>query len=540
MKELFNKSFSRRSFLAALGVGMGAAALDWEEIEALVSTVEDKSEYPVVVIGSGLGGLTAAAFLARKGFPVTVLEQRDVVGGYATAFERAAGAYTFEVSLHWCLGMARFLEEFGIKDKVELIKLPEISRVILPDYDFIWPQQNPKEIARILSEKFPQEAEGIRSFMKLLADYAQEYMKPIDVKSISTTHPILWEMRNKTTAQVLDRFFKDQKLKAVFTLFGGGFGLPPSKLPANSYLLLTFPAILVGRDYIKPRSRALSDALRQIIEHHGGRVIFNHEVENILIQDGAVTGVKTTRGKTYAAKAVFSNASGPTTFGKMLPQDVLPESFRAKLQTYRPSGSSFIVWLGLKQEIRGKIQGYDILVSDGYDTEAAHEASLAADALKAGLNILVYDNLYPGYSKPGKSSVTLFMGCGYAPWKKFEEDYFAGRKETYQKEKDRITQILIDRAESRVIPGLRSMIEVMDAATPLTNVRYTRNPYGAIVGYQGSLDNSGFNRIKNRTPVKGLYLASAWGNPGGGYILAVRGGQSAFKDLTEDWTKITG
>jgi prolycopene isomerase len=132
------------------------------------------------------------------------------------------------------------------------------------------------------------------------------------------------------------------------------------------------------------------------------------------------------------------------------------------------------------------------------------------------------------------------MGCGYDPWKKFEEDYFAGRKETYRKEKDRITQILIDRAESRVIPGLRSMIEVVDAATPLTNVRYTKNPHGAIVGYEASLDNSGFNRIKNRTPVKGLYLASAWGNPGGGYILAVRGGQSAFKDLTVDWAKKTG
>jgi hypothetical protein len=77
MKELFNKSFSRRSFLTALGVGVGAAALDWEEIEALASTVEDKSEYPVVVIGSGLGGLTAAASLVRKGFPVTVLEQRE-------------------------------------------------------------------------------------------------------------------------------------------------------------------------------------------------------------------------------------------------------------------------------------------------------------------------------------------------------------------------------------------------------------------------------------------------------------------------------
>lgn len=130
------------------------------------------------------------------------------------------------------------------------------------------------------------------------------------------------------------------------------------------------------------------------------------------------------------------------------------------------------------------------------------------------------------------------MQCGYRPWKRFEADYFAGKKEAYRKEKDRIAQILIERAESKVIPGLKSMIEVMDAATPLTHRRYTKNPEGAVLGYEHSMDNYWIYRNKNRTPIKGLYLASAWGSPGGGVSPVIRGGQSAFTELMLDWAKI--
>ena len=79
------------------------------------------------------------------------------------------------------------------------------------------------------------------------------------------------------------------------------------------------------------------------------------------------------------------------------------------------------------------------------------------------------------------------------------------------------------------------MIEVQESATPLTNWRYTGNTAGAIYGFEQSMDNAFMNRIENKTPVKGLYLASAWGNPGGGYAGAFRAGQSAFLAMMEEW-----
>jgi len=94
---------------------------------------------------------------------------------------------------------------------------------------------------------------------------------------------------------------------------------------------------------------------------------------------------------------------------------------------------------------------------------------------------------------------------------------------------------LIRRTEQRLIPGLRSMIEVKEAGTPLTCWRYTGNTQGAIYGFEQSMDNAFMNRIDNRTPVKGLYLAGAWGNPGGGFGGVLRAGARTFEQIIEDW-----
>ena len=544
-------SISRREFIQLAATATAALSVDWTRVKALAAAIEPKKDLPVVVIGGGLGGLSAAAHLAQNGFPVTLIEQHGRPGGYATSFDRKGGRYTFDVSLHATAGakggLKASLEGAGVLEKVETVELPELCRIITPEHDLIWPQRNPAAIVEQLAQTFPSEAEGIQGFFDEILGVIDEATKSFDRDSwwdlirFPMTHKNMWSIRKDTLAQVLDRYTHDPRLRTILSAFWPYYGLPPSKLSGFIYAVATAGFLRFGAHYVKQRSQDLSDALMQAVENAGGQVLLDTEVIDITLKDGAVTGVVLDNGKKLNAKAVISNASVPTTVD-LLARDTAPEDlprkatqYAEKIKAYRPSLSTFLVWLGLNREISKRVKGYEIFVSEHYDPEQSYQACLACDPHKSGLGVTIYDNAFDGYSRPGTSTVQLLILSGYEPWKQYEDDYFAGRKKAYLKQKEKIAEALIEKAEQHVIPGLSSMIEVMEAASPLTNVYYTQNPEGAIYGYEQAMNNAYMNRLENTTPYKGLYLASAWSNPGGGFQPCLESGAQAFKALVKDW-----
>lgn len=542
---MFNNPISRRSFLTISAMTAAALALDWKNISAYAAKMGPKSEYPTVVIGAGLGGLVCGAYLAKQGIPVTVVEQHSIPGGYATAFDRAAGKFTFEVSLHGTSihnnAVAGILKDIDVLDKLELVELPEVYRLKTPTLDIAVPQKNPEAYIQILSDHFPDEAEGIRAFVDEMLAIAGEVdtLSRNKGKFIKLFFPLqyrkMWNVRNKTLSDLVGNYVKNPKLQNILAGLWGYYGLPPSKLSGFYYANATGGCLKDGSYYIKPRSQALSDAIAEVIESKGGKIMYDTRIAKIVVKNAAVQGVETEDGEILPARAVVSNASAVTTFRKMLPKDLLPSDYAAKFEQYKPSISSFIVWLGLNRDLRGKIKGFSTHVSSGRGPEADYQSCLQGDIANGSFGVALYDNIFKGYSQPGTSTLQLIFLCGYEPWRRYEADYKSGRKTDYNKEKDRWTDILIQRAEKELIPDLSSMIEVKEAGTPLTNRRFTGNTDGAIYGFEQSMDNAYMNRIENRTPVKGLYLASAWGNPGGGYVGVFRGGQSAFQAMMEDW-----
>ncbi len=536
---------SRRSFLAISAMTAGAIALDWKNISAYAAKMGPKGDYPTVVIGAGLGGLVCGAYLAKTGIPVTVIEQHSVPGGYATSFDRAEGKFSFEVSLHGTSirdnGAARILRDIDVLQDLELAELPEVYRLKTPNLDIRVPQKNPEAYIQLLSRHFPEEANGIRGFVEEMLGIADE----VDIlsrnqgKFLKLLFPLqyrkMWNVRNKTLADLMNEYVKNPELKSTLAGLWGYYGLPPSKLSGFYYANATGGYLKNGSYYIKDRSQDLSDAIAGVIEHNGGSIRYDTPVVGIKAQKGVVQGVVLDDGEIVPARAVVSNASALTTFKHLLAAEERPADYIQKLESYTPSISSFIVWLGLNRELRGKVKSFSTHVSSGRDPEEDYLSCLRGEVEKGSFGVVVYDNVFNGYSSPGTSTLHLLFLCGYEPWRKFEADYKDGRKAAYNQQKSRWTDILIQRAEKELIPGLSSMIEVQETGTPLTNWRYTGNTHGAIYGFQQSMDNAYMNRIKNRTPVNGLYLASAWGNPGGGYAGVFRAGQSAFQQMMEDW-----
>jgi prolycopene isomerase len=158
-----------------------------------------------------------------------------------------------------------------------------------------------------------------------------------------------------------------------------------------------------------------------------------------------------------------------------------------------------------------------------------------AEVGNGGFAVTLYDNLYKGYSPEGKNTLNIMTLQGYDHWAKFHDDYFNDEKNEYNKEKERIADILIDNVEKTLLPRLRDAIEIKEIGTPLTNIRYTSNYKGAVYGFDQTLDNSGQNRLGHETPIKNLYLSGTWTQPGHGYGGVIYSGLQCFGEIMKNW-----
>jgi len=539
---------TRRDFIWMTALGATAALVNWQAPASAGTRKAGPGDYDAVIIGAGLGGLSCAALLAMNGFRPLVVEKHYVPGGYASSFTRTGqgdSRYPCEVSLHATAAtspsLRRLYGDLGIEGKIEWIRHPHAWSSRYPGFSLDIPHAGLEGFQALLMDRFPRQKTNLTEFFtywKNLEEEVERYERegmPALKVLFPLRYPTMWDIRNKTLKEVMDRYISDPQAASLICQTWGYYGLPPARLSAFYYLHPFGEYLRYGGYYAKGTSQAFSNALADVIKGRGGRLILNDRVTEITVADGKATGVRTASGKTFSARAVVSNAAVPETLAMLSKPEAMPATYRNRIAAYTPSLSSFIVWLGLNADVTSMEKRAEINLYTGYDSETAYRASREADPTRTGAACMIYDNLVPGFSPPGKSTVSIMFLSGYEPWRPFEKDYLQGHKGEYRKEKERIADLLIDLAERRVIPGLRRMIDMRETASPLTNRRFTGNTGGAIYGFDQTVDNAFMSRLEVRAPLQGLYLASAWSNPGGGHEGALFGGKNAFKALIEDW-----
>ncbi len=537
----------RREFLRMLAAVFPAAAIDWNAFPVGPGKANDTDEYDAIIIGSGLGGLSCAAAFARQGFKALVIEQHDKPGGFATAFSRPGG-FLFDVSLHSTTvgernGVRNLINGFPEITEVEFLPHPTLFREIYPDYDIRVPQRDPGAYIGILNGLFPQDKEAIAGIFADMQGLAQDIGRlsaargNVDMSRFVEDFPHLARFNGKTWGEMLETRVRNPKLQAIISGQWGYYGLPPSKLSCFYYALPFMGYLTQGGYYPRGRSQDISNALAKYIEAHRGTILLRSRVVRILLKNGAATGIATADGKEFKSRVVISNTNPFDLFGTMIGDEKVLAGEEAKWKNYSVSLSCFQVFLGLKKDLVKElgITDSEIFLEPSYDPEAGYAGALKGDVEHGGIGISLYDNIYRGYSPEGKNTVGLLTLQGYGPWENFEKDYAAGNKGEYQKEKERMAEILIQRVEKALLPGLSKSIEVRDASTPLTVVRYTGHHRGAIYGWNQTVNNSGNMRVGHGTPIKNLYLAGAWSRPGHGYGAVIPSGLECFSEIMKTW-----
>ena len=280
---------------------------------------------------------------------------------------------------------------------------------------------------------------------------------------------------------------------------------------------MLFSFVDEGAYYCQGTFMNLVNALVEALKRDGGELLLLARVRRILVEGGAAKGVVLENGQRIGAKTVISNVDATQTFQELVGFDKTPLRYRHKLNRMRPSLSGFVLYLATDLDVSKMGASHEMFLYRSWDNDETYQE------MKSGVpratNVTVPTLTDGSLAPQGEHIVTITALVPYeigAAWKD---------------EKTRYAEALLDELDSR-FPGIKGRLKFVEGGSPRTMERYTLNLTGAIYGWEVSPDQVGPGRLGQETPIKNLFLAGHWTQPGGGvYGVTASGVQAAQKVL---------
>jgi prolycopene isomerase len=480
-----------------------------------------KSAYDVVVVGGGIGGLIAGAFLAQAGKQVLVVEQQERAGGFAREFQH--GPYKINPALHVIMGCGPAgpsghglidlaLRQLGVREQCGFLAVDPFYRAQFPDLQIDVPAGRDAYL-EVHQRAFPDEAKGLEDLVNLCSQIYQEYVRlPIvprlrDWALMPARFPIHFRYANATLASAMERFLSSPRSMAAQAVLWSYLALPPSRVSFLQWATMINSYTEEGAFYCRGGFQDLVDALADGLVRHGGELVLGTRVAKILAANYRVRGVSLEGGREITAPIVISNIDARRTFYDLIGSGQLPSRYLRRLSRIEPSLS--VLGLHLATDLNVHAFGVPkVTMIAPWDLESSYTDALLGTVSGVGMHIptVCDESLAP----PGEHLVVL---QALAPSRADALSPAASA---------RFADQLLRLAES-VLPGLRDRLTFVEGASE-SELRYPLHRVGPMYGWAAMPQQVGPRRLPNRTPVEGLFLAGHWTQPGHGIWTVVLSG----------------
>jgi phytoene dehydrogenase-like protein len=466
-----------------------------------------KENWDAIIIGAGMGGLTAAAHLIKAGLRVLVLERNPHIGGTAYVYHRKEFTFPMGPLGFSHLGLVqKTLKDLGVGEDLKFSRVHYQLRAFGLDIRLSLPFS---ELVRKLATSFPADAQAVKQFF-------DEMDELIAIRKADPNSSGLDLRQNIPASEYLHPVIKDWRLRRLL----GSIGTrePYSGLPllAAMWNLMSHEGIWYPEEGMQSFCNRFVRAVLQKNEK-SGEIRLNQEVARIRADQGGALGVTLRDGTEIDTSSVISNADYKTAFLKLIDPKWIPPEWVDAVSRARQTGSVFQVCLGVdpgkadlsvfKEAPRliYRRSGTNAPEKEHFDWNA-HEID---HDLLAGqeLEVSLWGKDWETVSSEGKASLVIRAEAEYNHFAKYRLGW-KQRSANYQEYKNRLAHALIREIE-RLIPGLEKAILVTDVATPLTFEDQGGRSGGAVAGWSWDYEDFRDDQPKELigTPIKGLYMA---------------------------------
>lgn len=484
--------------------------------------------WDTIVVGSGMGGMTCAATLARLGQRVLVLEQHYVPGGFTHTFKRPGG-YHWDVGVH-AVGevterslTGRLLRELS-NDRLKWASLgPSYDEFDFPGGLHIEFPDTPQKFREHLIDAFPDEQPAIDGYLHRVREVAgamRSYylarLLPAGAGGLAErvlARPARQAFATRT-ADVLARTTQNPQLRSVLAAQWAYHGSPPSRASFAIQALVT-KHFLHGGYYPVGGSSQIAQHLLQTVADAGGYTRISTDVARILVEDGRAVGVRLADGEEIRARQVVSAAGVLSTVDRLLPPEYATRDWVASVRNLAPAPAHVCLYLGFKGDIRAAGAGpanrwfYDTwdLETDAWRIDHVPSDSLPdAPVLYCSFPSLKDPSHDPGPEQRHTGEVVTFV-----PWDRFA-GWLGTRWHKRGGDYDDFKKLLQDRLLAQFthkMPALAALIDHVELSTPLTTDHFVRPTRGSIYGIEPTPERFANPHLRPRSPIPGLFLAGS-------------------------------